>query len=67
MFVTAVLMLSSLAAAAPARAAGRGNQGGNSQGERGLPAHVFAPYFETYDTASGLAALSQRSAPATCR
>jgi hypothetical protein len=27
----------------------------------GLPRHVFAPYFETYDTSAGLAALSQQS------
>ena len=27
----------------------------------GLPRHVFAPYFETYDTSTGLAALSQQS------
>ncbi len=27
----------------------------------GLPQHVFAPYFETYDTSAGLAALSQQS------
>jgi hypothetical protein len=26
-----------------------------------LPQHVFAPYFETYDTSAGLAALSQQS------
>src|SRR5580700_11120922 len=27
----------------------------------GVPRHVFAPYFETYDTSAGLAALSQQS------
>jgi hypothetical protein len=27
----------------------------------GLPRHVFAPYFESYDTSGGLAALSQQS------
>ena len=33
-----------------------------SPGGRPLPAHVFSPYFETYDTADGgLAALSQAS------
>jgi len=28
---------------------------------RGLPRHVFAPYYETYDTSGDLAALSQQS------
>ena len=27
----------------------------------GLPQHVFAPYFETYDTSAGPAALAQQS------
>ena len=27
----------------------------------GLPQHVFAPYFETYDTSAGPAALSRQS------
>ena len=30
-------------------------------GGHGLPRHVFAPYFETYDTSGGLAALSHQS------
>jgi hypothetical protein len=30
-------------------------------GDHGLPRHVFAPYFESYDTSGGLAALSQQS------
>ena len=31
------------------------------QASRTLPRHVFAPYFETYDTSGGLAALSHQS------
>lgn len=65
LLMTCVVMLASLVSAAAASAAGGndqgGNQGGNSQGGSGLPNHVFAPYFETYNTAGGLAALSQQS------
>jgi len=34
---------------------------GTLQAGGALPPHVFAPYFETYDTSAGLAALSQAS------
>jgi Glycosyl hydrolases family 18 len=34
---------------------------GTPQAARALPAHVFAPYFETYDTSGDLAALSKAS------
>jgi Glycosyl hydrolases family 18 len=33
----------------------------DASGGAGLPAYVFAPYFETYDTSAGPAALSQQS------
>ncbi len=54
----------SLAAAGPAAASAAPGAAGASRwaGSRPLPAHVFSPYFETYDTTDGgLAALSQAS------
>ncbi|HXO25548.1 MAG TPA: hypothetical protein VN870_13265 [Streptosporangiaceae bacterium] len=45
-------------AAPAASAAGTGADGLHGPG---LPQHVFAPYFETYDTSTGLAALSRQS------
>ncbi len=38
-----------------------GASASTEQASRTLPRHVFAPYFETYDTSGGLAALSQQS------
>jgi hypothetical protein len=51
------------AAAATVTAIGLTAPGASADGWRssGLPQHVFAPYFETYDTSAGLAALSQQS------
>ncbi|HUD38675.1 MAG TPA: chitinase [Streptosporangiaceae bacterium] len=50
---------------ATAAALGLGSAGASASSWRrpgGLPAHVYAPYFETYDTTDGsLAALSQQS------
>ena len=50
-------------AAATLTAIGLTAPGASAGGWRspGLPQHVFAPYFETYDTSAGLAALSQQS------
>jgi len=50
-------------AAATLTAIGLTAPGASADGWRspGLPQHVFAPYFETYDTSAGLAALSQQS------
>ena len=51
-------------AAPAASAAALGTSAGASVGGLhgpGLPWHVFAPYFETYNTSAGLAALSQQS------
>ena len=50
-------------AAATLTAIGLTAPGASAGGWRspGLPEHVFAPYFETYDTSAGLAALSQQS------
>jgi hypothetical protein len=50
------------ASAAPGTAAGAGSTAaaGGFHG-RGLPQYVFAPYFETYDTSAGMAALSRQS------
>ena len=45
-------------AASAASAAGASADGLHGPG---LPQHVFAPYFETYDTSAGLAALSHQS------
>jgi len=45
-------------AASAASAAGASADGLHG---RGLPQHVFAPYYETYDTSTGLAALSRQS------
>src|ERR1700721_2826583 len=45
-------------AASAASAAGASADGLHGPG---LPQHVFAPYFETYDTSAGLAALSRQS------
>jgi hypothetical protein len=45
-------------AASAANAAGASADGLHGPG---LPQHVFAPYFETYDTSTGLAALSRQS------
>jgi Glycosyl hydrolases family 18 len=50
----------SAAAPAASAAAANGASGDGWHGS-GLPQHVFAPYFETYDTSAGLAALSQQS------
>jgi hypothetical protein len=56
LLVSTVLLLSSLAAVAPANAAVGGNQG------KPLPYRIFAPYFEAWDTsAGGLASQSQAS------
>ena len=53
--ITAATLGLTAAGASAATAAGR-------PGGHGLPPHVFAPYFETYDTTDGgLAALSQAS------
>jgi len=38
-----------------------GASASTEQASRTLPRHVFAPYFETYNTSGGLAALSQQS------
>ena len=50
-------------AAATLTAIGLTAPGASADGSRspGLPQHVFAPYFETYDTSAGPAALSQQS------
>ena len=50
-------------AAATLTAIGLTAPGANAGGWRGpgLPQQVFAPYFETYDTSAGPAALSQQS------
>ena len=50
-------------AAATLTAIGLTAPGASADGWRspGLPQHVFAPYFETYDTSAGPAALSQQS------
>ena len=55
--------LALLAAAATVTTIGLTAPGASADGWRspGLPQHVFAPYFETYDTSAGLAALSQQS------
>jgi Glycosyl hydrolases family 18 len=45
---------------APSAASAAGTSAGGLHGP-GLPQHVFAPYFETYDTSTGLAALSRQS------
>jgi len=50
-----VVSLTGVAAASAATA------GAAWPGGRGLPQHVFAPYFETYDTSGDLAALSRQS------
>ena len=49
-------------AAAPTASAGAsaGASQGGGQGQ-GLPQHVFAPYYETYDTSGDMAALAQES------
>ena len=55
--ITAATLGLTAAGASAATAVGPGGPGGH-----GLPPHVFAPYFETYDTTDGgLAALSQAS------
>src|SRR5579859_6181698 len=57
-------ILTAVTAAAAAAAAFGFAAAGASAGTRAggaLPRHVFAPYFETYDTSGGLAALSQQS------
>jgi hypothetical protein len=65
---TATLTTIGLAApgaeAAPAgstSAAGAGGAGGAGGHGPGLPQHVFAPYYETYDTSTDLAAQAQQS------
>jgi hypothetical protein len=50
----------SAAAAANSRASAGANASAGWPGP-GLPQHVYAPYFETYDTSAGPAALSQES------
>jgi Glycosyl hydrolases family 18 len=45
---------------AASAASAAGTSAGGLHGP-GLPQHVFAPYFETYDTSTGLAALSRQS------
>src|SRR5882724_10358938 len=59
----AVLTAAAAALGATATTAGATTaRAGTWPGSRPLPAHVFAPYFETYDTTDGgLAALSQAS------
>jgi Glycosyl hydrolases family 18 len=54
----ATATVTTIGLAAPAASAA-----GNTRGPHGpgLPQHVFAPYFETYDTSAGLAALSRQS------
>jgi len=37
-----------------------GASAGTGHANTVLPQHVFAPYFETYDTSTGLAALSRQ-------
>jgi hypothetical protein len=52
--------LAAPAASAAALGPSTGASAGGLHGP-GLPEHVFAPYFETYNTSAGLAALSQQS------
>jgi hypothetical protein len=49
------------AAGTGAAGTGAAGTGASSLHGPGLPPHVFAPYFETYDTSAGLAALSRQS------
>jgi Glycosyl hydrolases family 18 len=58
------IMLTAMAAATATAAAIGFTAAGASAGTgraSGLPRHVFAPYFESYDTSGGLAALSRQS------
>jgi hypothetical protein len=50
---TATVSLIAPAASAATSAAIAGHPGGDAGRSRVLPPHVFAPYFETYDTADG--------------
>jgi hypothetical protein len=58
--VTATLTTIGFAAPGADAAPGANAAVGGAHGP-GLPQHVFAPYFETYDTSAGPAALSQQS------
>src|SRR3984957_10540263 len=55
----AAATVTTIGLAAPAASAAATGAGGLHG--PGLPQHVFAPYFETYDTSTGLAALSRQS------
>jgi hypothetical protein len=62
-FLTALAAAATVTAigfAIPGASAGT-TSGTSAQASTGLPRHVFAPYFETYDTSAGPAALSQAS------
>src|SRR5580704_10851535 len=58
--VTTIGLAAPRASAAP-RAGNASGASADSWHGPGLPQHVFAPYFETYYTSAGLAALSQQS------
>src|ERR1700734_3208429 len=58
--VTTIGLAAPAASAAGAISAAGASSAGGLHGP-GLPQYVFAPYFETYDTSTGLAALSRQS------
>jgi Glycosyl hydrolases family 18 len=60
-FLTAVTAVTAATAAAAALGLAAAGASAGTRAGGALPQHVFAPYFETYDTSGGLAALSQQS------